>query len=151
LRGVAAFDDLWQRRTTMVVPASEESDLEIDVMSLPDLVASRKTQQDKDWPMIRRLVEANYLAHRAEASHARLSFWLRELRTPELLTECVALNPEQAALEAGRPAVTAALRSDAPAVQSAIADEENEQRRIDREYWAPLRAELEQLRRQKQP
>jgi len=39
-------------------------DLRIDVMALPDLVLAKKTQRDKDWPMIRRLVERHYDAHR---------------------------------------------------------------------------------------
>ena len=29
----------------------------LDLLSLPDLIAAKKTQRDKDWPMIRRLIE----------------------------------------------------------------------------------------------
>lgn len=61
-----------------------------DALSLPDLVMAKKTQRDKDWPMIRRLLEANYWDTSAE-------------------------------------------------------------RAADRAWWAPLRAELELLRRERRP
>jgi hypothetical protein len=93
LRGVDGFDALWQRRTSLFLPGVDGADLEVDLMSLPDLVASKKTQRDKDWPMIRRLVEANYFEHRSDATGARITFWLRELRTADLLIECAALIP----------------------------------------------------------
>jgi len=51
LRGVAPFEALWRRRTT--VEAEEE--MGIELLALPDLVQAKKTQRDKDWPMIRRL------------------------------------------------------------------------------------------------
>ncbi len=53
MRGVAPFAELWSRRTTLIV-----DDDPIDVLSLPDLVQAKKTQRDKDWPMIARLLEA---------------------------------------------------------------------------------------------
>jgi hypothetical protein len=82
MRGVAPFPELWERRTTL---AFEDETLE--VLALPDLVAAKKTQRDKDWPMIRRLVDVNYLSHRDEPTPERILFWLRELRSPELLVE----------------------------------------------------------------
>ena len=51
LRGVDSFPDLWVRRTTVEVPEGEI----LDVLSLPDLVKSKKTQRDQDWPMLRRV------------------------------------------------------------------------------------------------
>ncbi|HET7293213.1 MAG TPA: hypothetical protein VFM88_12370, partial [Vicinamibacteria bacterium] len=81
MRGVAPFPDLWERRTTLALPDGTRC----DVMSISDLVQAKKTQRDKDWPMIRRLVEAHYFQHREQATAAQVRFWLRELRTPELL------------------------------------------------------------------
>jgi hypothetical protein len=40
-------------------------------MGLPDLVQAKKTQPDKDWPMIRRLVEVNYFAETIEIRRDR--------------------------------------------------------------------------------
>lgn len=85
MRGVAPFEELWQRRTTLELDGAQ-----IEVLSLPDLVTAKKTQRDKDWPMIRRLLEAHYLANRDAPTPERLEFWLRELRTVVLLREIAA-------------------------------------------------------------
>ena len=37
----------------------------IDLLALEDLVRAKKTQRDKDWPMIRRLVEQSYFGRAA--------------------------------------------------------------------------------------
>ncbi|MDO8943508.1 MAG: hypothetical protein Q7U75_10010, partial [Desulfobacterales bacterium] len=81
MRGVDDFPKLWRRRTTLELPDGTRCDL----LSLPDLVQAKKTQRDKDWPMIRRLIEAHYFEHRTRPGPAHLRFWLLELRTPELL------------------------------------------------------------------
>lgn len=81
LRGLPGFETLWDRRTTIEAPDG----LRIQLLSLPDLIQSKKTQQDKDWPMIRRLVEAHYLRHREKATEEQLRFWLLECRTPDIL------------------------------------------------------------------
>ena len=142
LRGTAAFDELWTRRTT--IEAAGES---IDLMSIDDLVAAKKTQRDKDWPMIRRLVEQHYFRHLAEQTTQKAQFWLQELRTPELLIEVAAAHPELARSEANtRPSVRVALSGALDDVGDALEAEEQEERRKDREYWAPLKRELEQLR-----
>jgi len=54
MRGVDPFDHLWKRRTALELPGGEPCNL----LSMPDLVQAKKTQRDKDWPMIRRLVGA---------------------------------------------------------------------------------------------
>jgi hypothetical protein len=92
LRGVDPFPELWERRTTWDLPEG----FQIDSLSLPDLVASKKTQRDKDWPMIRRLVEVSYDEGFSSPTPERVDFWLRELRTPELLLECARAFPEEA-------------------------------------------------------
>jgi hypothetical protein len=47
IRGLPDFETLWDRRTT--IDTGEQS---IQVLSLPDLVTAKKTQRDRDWPMI---------------------------------------------------------------------------------------------------
>lgn len=111
-------------------------------MALPDLVAAKKTQRDKDWPMIRRLVEANYFQFRAEPTASRVAFWLRELRTAELLVECAGMHPK-AARTTDREAARAAVAGDTAGIERALIDEQTRERELDRAYWAPLRAELE--------
>jgi hypothetical protein len=142
LRGVADFEELWERRTTIEVEGES-----LDLLGIEDLVRAKKTQRDKDWPMIRRLMEQSYFGRPADPSQAAIEFWLRELRTPELLVEAAAFYPEHArALAAGRPALKAALRGDLEQARELLDAEEREERRKDREYWEPLRRELEQLR-----
>jgi hypothetical protein len=146
MRGVDAFPSLWRRRTVIAMADGTPCDL----LSLPDLVNAKKTQRDKDWPMIRRLVEAHYFAHRARPSAPQLGFWLRELRTPELLLEVTSRHPRPAARwSRKRVAVEAAIAGDAAAVGRALRDEELAEREADRAYWQPLIAELGALRRRK--
>jgi len=145
MRGVAPFQELWARRTTF-----EFDDETIDVMSLPDLVAAKKTQRDKDWPMIRRLVDVNYVGHRDQPTPERLSFWLRELRTPELLVEAAGAYAGLAAeLVAERPLLELATSDHLASgdLSRALRDEEEAVRRLDAEYWKPRRDEIERLRR----
>lgn len=70
MRGVAAFSRLWPRRTTIVVPDG----MVCDLLALPDLVRAKKTQRDKDWPMIRRLVEAHFFQNRHKSLTAHVRF-----------------------------------------------------------------------------
>jgi len=142
LRGVADFEELWERRTTIEVAGEA-----VDLLGIADLVQAKKTQRDRDWPMIRRLMEQSYLRRPPAPSAAEVEFWLRELRTPELLLEAAAAYPEHAtALAAERPALEAALRGGIEPVRDLLDAEERQERQKDREYWAPLRQELEQFR-----
>ena len=147
LRGVDAFPALWERRTTIALPHAERGgELLVEVMSLEDLVAAKKTQRDKDWPMLRRLVDASYAAARdGVADKAQVAFWLGELRSPAFLAEVVAAHSAAAELSS-RPVVQALLRGED--VDAALAHEQASIMAVDREYWTPLRRELEALRHQ---
>jgi len=145
LRGAPTFAEMYSRRTT--IQTGEQS---IDLLGIEDLVMSKKTQRDKDWPMIRRLVEQNYFEKMGEASEANIEFWLRELRTPELLVEVSARWPAEAAkCAASRRAVEAAIGGDVGRVAANLEEEERQERELDRVYWEPLRRQLEQLRRRR--
>jgi hypothetical protein len=147
LRGVAAFSTLWRRRTTVTLPDG----FSLDVMSLPDLVKAKKTQREKDWPMVRRLVEAHYFQRRHDPTAAQVRFWMMELRSPALLMEVVRSHPnacEQAARR--RPLLRYAALGDQDTLRSALGEEELKERQDDRRFWQPLRSELEQIRRQRE-
>lgn len=147
MRGVADFNDLWSRRTTV----DDESGCVIEMMSLQDLVAAKKTQRDKDWPMIRRLIEANYAQHRLAPSEEQLRFWLLDSRTPEMLIELAANDPEIArSATERRPLLTHATAADGQVLRQALAKEQESERDADRSYWEPLKQELEQLRHRRQ-
>lgn len=145
MRGVAPFSELWERRTTIQTPDGTICEL----LSLPDLVLAKKTQRDKDWPMIRRLLEAHYLSHQEDPNSERIAFWFQELRTPVLLIASAKRWPEQAEAEAvHRALLRDAIDENEDALSSAIGDEERLERNRDKEHWAPLKKQLEQLRRQ---
>lgn len=148
MRGVPDFPALWQRRTTLELRDGAGGEaLDVDVLSLPDLVTTKKTQRDKDWPMIRQLLEANYFESRDQPTEIRVAFWLRELRTPALLIEATTRWRAAAhRIAASRTPVAAALTGDIAGIEQALAEEQERERERDRAYWAPLRAELERLR-----
>ena len=143
MRGVDSFAKLWKRRTTLELPDGTQCDL----LSLPDLVQAKKTQRDKDWPMIRRLAEAHYFQNRDEPKPTQATFWLRELRTPSLLIEVAQSNGAAARSEAKkRPLLVEAIDGNAARLERALRDEELIERQRDKAYWLPLRKELETLR-----
>ncbi len=145
MRGVTDFPTLWSRRTTLVMDDGTLCDL----LSLGDLVQAKKTQRDKDWPMIRRLVEANYFANQADPSPEQLTFWFQELRTPELLRDLALANPAHAKEAAVKRAlIRHAISDDVPELTVSLEDEERQKRLEDKAYWQPLKQELERLRRQ---
>jgi len=144
MRGVEPFARLWRRRTTV----ESSTDIAYEVLSLPDLVRSKKTQRDKDWPVIRRLVEAHYFQNRAHPTQAQVEFWLRELRTPELLIEVARTRPRHCRrLVSERRLLLHAIGEETEKLERALAEEEAAVREEDRRYWRPLREELERLRR----
>ena len=146
MRGVDAFAKLWKRRTTIELPDG----IHCDLLSLPDLVQAKKTQRDKDWPMIRRLVEAHYFQHNVEPRAAQIKFWLLELRTPQLLLEVAQLHAGLARrLAAQRPLLRHAAAGKLAQLENALSVEENTMRTEDKAYWSPLIEELERLRHPK--
>ena len=144
LHGCESFEKLWSRRRTLSLPGVGR----VHVLALKDLVQAKKTQRDKDWPMLRRLVEADYYRRSSRPTRERIAFWLREVRTSDLL---IALCRRYAAtarrLGADRPALLPALRGDRAGVERALQAEQERARGSDRQYWAPLRAELAHWRR----
>ena len=144
MRGMEPFSKLWARRTTLILPEKFECNL----LSLPDLVQAKKTQRDKDWPMIRRLVEAHYLENRDNPNMPKVKFWLLQMRTPDLLIETAKRHLRACRrLLAARPLLANALSGDSVKIIEALAKEEEREREHDRLYWVPLRKELEAIRR----
>lgn len=143
MRGVDAFARLWKRRTTLQIPGGEKCDL----LSLPDLVQAKKTQRDKDWPMIRRLVEAHYFENQSKPAPAQIRFWFQELRTPELLLELARRYPAICRrLVRQRPLLVHAQSGKMTGLEQALLAEETAERQLDKVYWLPLKQELEKLR-----
>jgi hypothetical protein len=117
MRGVATFDELWERRTTVEMADGTLSDL----LALPDLVLAKKTQRDKDWPMIRRLIEAHYFSNRDDPNPEQIAFWFQEMRTPSLLIGIAGEWPDHArAAVESRSLIAHALAHDEPLIELAL-------------------------------
>jgi hypothetical protein len=139
LHGCDPFPLLWKRRCRIDLASVGP----IAVLSLPDLVKAKKTQRDKDWPMVRRLVEADYHRRPRRPPRHQIEFWLREARTPELLVELGWKYPGTARkVGTSRPAVRWALTGRLRQVAVALRAEETACRKADQDYWKPLREEL---------
>ncbi len=141
MRGVDDFHELWKRREEVEAPEIGK----ILVIGLSDLVKSKKTQRDKDWPMIRRLIEADIHTAPDDLPDDRIRFWFAECRTPELLILLAEEYPEIARMMAvNRPLLDFAIQGSRDEVQRLLREEEDKEREDDREYWKPLRKELEE-------
>ena len=141
MRGVDSFQKLWKRREEIEVQGVGR----IMVMGLSDLVKAKKTQRDKDWPMIRRLVEADIYKAPDEPPDDKICFWLAECRTPELLIMLAEKYPGTARrLTGNRPLLHCAMQGGPEELQGLLREEEDKEREADRRYWKPLRKELEE-------
>lgn len=146
MRGVDAFEELWERRTTI----TDDTGTDIHLMALPDLVAAKKTQRDKDWPMIRRLVEAHLANHRQSATEEQVRFWLSSSRTAEHLINLAADYPEHAeSLQPLRPLLEKAIEGNVEGLRRELGIEQTTESVADQQYWRPLKQELEKLRQRR--
>jgi hypothetical protein len=144
MRGCDGFAQLWERRTTL-----EDADGTVfELLGIEDLIRAKKTQRDKDWPMIRRLVDAHYEEFREEPNEDRVRFWLRESRTPEVLIRVGADNAQMIREEAKhRPLLADAIAASSTTIRQGLEEEQAREKAADEAYWNPLKRELEQLRR----
>lgn len=146
MRGCPDFEVLWKRRAIVKLPEIGD----VGLLSLPDLVQSKKTQREKDWPMIRRLIETDINQGIEKADKQRISFWLQECRTPILIVQLAQRYPDICKeMTKIRPLLMRAVDKDLAALESNLMEEEINEKQIDSEYWQPLRKELEQWRRER--
>jgi hypothetical protein len=146
MRGCQGFRQLWARRTIVRITGVGE----IGLLSLADLVRAKKTQREKDWPMIGRLIEADIARYYPFAAKEKLIFWLNECRTPFWLMKLADEYKAQCEkLARKRPVLKAALKRSADAVEVQLHKEEAGEKKRDRIYWEPLRKELERWRHER--
>src|SRR6266436_8158042 len=73
LRDLPDFEVLWARRTTI----RDENAEAFELLSVGDLVQAKKTQRERDWPIIDALVEGHYRSLAANRPLSGLPFgWL---------------------------------------------------------------------------
>ncbi|MDO8803032.1 MAG: hypothetical protein Q7R35_01250, partial [Elusimicrobiota bacterium] len=76
LKGCEPFNRLWVRRSRVTVPGAGS----VDIISLADLVESKKTQRDKDWLMLTRLVENDVFISNGRGNSSKVFWWLTQAR-----------------------------------------------------------------------
>ena len=144
LRGVRSFDQLWSHRATI----TDQYGNEIDLLAINDLVQAKKTQRDKDWPIIGALVEGHYLSYAGEPTPERIQFWLGEARTAERLINLAHRFPTEAArARLQRGLLNLAILAQEEPLREARDAEERAEKARDRDFWMPLKLELEEFRR----
>lgn len=146
LRGCDPFDRLQERKHTITLDDKST----IDIVGLKDLVQSKKTQRDKDWFMLKRLINNDILMHKYEAPKEHIRWWFQECRNADLLIGMANKYPEIAQENIiNRSLLKSAISADIENINKGLQDEEKLERDKDRAYWAPLIKELETLRHKK--
>lgn len=146
MRGVDSFEKLWKRRTVVTV-----GQLEIDLLAISDLIAAKRTQREKDWPMTNRLIEAHYLANADSPTNESIRFWLTESFDLPFLEQLVTRFPEQSIeLKEERSVLRALIEEQLEKARSLLQKERRTIEIEDETYWAPLIKELHQLRSRSQ-
>jgi hypothetical protein len=144
LRDLPDFEVLWARRTTI----RDKDDETFELLSVQDLVQAKKTQREKDWPVIDALIEGHYRVFGNEPTPERVAFWLAESRTPERLIGLAQRFPSEARAQTShRPLLLLALSGENDRLREALDAEVRVEQAKDRAYWAPLKAEFEAFRR----
>lgn len=109
-----SFSELWERRVEIELPEIGK----VAVIGLHDLVKAKKTQRDKDWPMIRRLIEADIYNASDNPSQEKVCFWLAECRTPELLISLSSRYPDiVSSMVLNRPLLRSAIEGNRKEIQ----------------------------------
>jgi len=142
LRGCGSFEELWDRRFILRVGKN----ISVDIISIEDLARSKKTQRDKDWLMLNRLVLSD-MSRTKRPSEEKNKWWLLECRDSKVLINLSGSNKalaKECLVE--RPLLKAALTGHAAKLDAQLRQEEKKEREDDRKYWKPLLKELEVLR-----
>ena len=143
LRGCDEFSALWKRRKQLSLKTGGI----LNVISLQDLVISKKTQRDKDWLMLKRLVANDIILKKYKASLDRIKWWLGECRNVDMLIKLAKkyrFLSKKMAKE--RPLISSAIKGDKDELLTKLNREEAKERKKDTAYWLPLKKELETLR-----
>lgn len=143
LRGCSSFHKLWERKNTISL---KDGNI-IDVISLQDLVQSKKTQREKDWFMLKRLVNNDIMMCEFQAPEGHILWWFQECRNATLLIKLRKKYPDIAKGHIKlRPLLKLTTSSNVELLNKALHNERELEIKKDRKYWMPLRKELEVLR-----
>ena len=142
LKGCDSFEKLWERRYVVKISPKKS----INVIGLEDLVKSKKTQRDKDWLMLNRLIENDIISIK-NPSDKKIEWWMLECRNPDILIKLAKKHRNSAEkCKIKRPLLKAAIKGNIKKLQKELKNEEFIEREKDKKYWELLKKELEILR-----
>lgn len=144
LRGCDDFDTMWKRRTTATLPDG----FKIDILGISDLVQCKKTQKDKDWYMLHRLVENDILLNHSNATKDNIKWWFLQCCSPETLFNLMQKFPNYIDdCIRKRPLLKYVKEDNKETLEKMLREEELLERHKDEQYWTPLKKELSELRK----
>ncbi|MBW1855093.1 MAG: nucleotidyl transferase AbiEii/AbiGii toxin family protein [Deltaproteobacteria bacterium] len=132
----------------------EWHELSVPVIDIKRLIATKKTERDKDYTVIKDLVDLLFEEVRSNRSQRKkfLTWLLQELRTPKYLKTITREweYGKQYALKTGREAAILACSKNATEeeIQAALDKEKEILRKADKQYWKPIRNEIKIMRQE---
>jgi len=135
------FPQLWKRRF-------EYKD--INIISLKDLVLSKKTGRLKDILDISSLIRADYTANKLNPIETDIDFWLLQARDSELVRMLITqFKPRTKDLIKKRPLLKYALKGDDEKLEIALSEENRTEALEHQKFRKPIMAETKELSRRK--
>lgn len=139
-----SFSKLRQRQFEYI----SSSGIKVPVLSLPDLILSKKTGRMKDAADISALVNSHYILNNLAPTEKDIELWLLEARETDVLTMFVRNYSTQARrLIKTRPLLRHALAGDISALKVALIEESGLEALKHEEFRAPLREEVKKMAR----
>jgi hypothetical protein len=143
---VDSFDQAWRSATLI-----DWRSLQVSIVDVRRLVATKKTNRDQDYVAIQRLGELVFkqVRHQPKERADAVDWLLRESRTPGHLKTVARSWPEaKAALpNISRPAaLLAAQNARLPEIENALDEEKRQYQQANLDYWKPLLHELRSIR-----
>ena len=141
-----AFSNIWQRRFDFV----SDSGVTIPVLSVPDLILSKKTGRIKDTADITALVNAHFVMNHLEPDENDIRLWLTEAREVDVLQMFAEKFPSEARkLAKERPLLKHVISGDIAALKVALIEEASNEATAHEAFRGPLRAEARELARKR--
>ena len=89
---LAPFEDLWKRR----YECTFKSGIVVPILSIPDLIASKKTGRIKDAADITSLINSHYVMNHLDPDGLDIKLWLMEAREVDVIINFVKSYPTEA-------------------------------------------------------
>lgn len=142
---VEDFPALWGRRFTY----HTKQGVDVFVLSLEDLVQTKKTGRDKDFLDLNALLKAHHANHLLKPSKENIEFWLRESRDAGMLLMLAKKHKQEAKkLSSVRKAIKYALSGKSDELKRELFEEGLQIEKAHKAFREPLNKEAKRLVRE---